>query len=481
MRNKKAFTLIELLVVISIIGILAVLTLIGLRAARVKAEDVHRKSDLRSIGNSLQSYAAENNEKYPISNDDGTGNGYCPEDLSDTSPTGKLLEFTHVPKPNPSSYYQYCHLADDTDFSLFTPSADQVTQLTYSDTGPSTAPTLADGSYDFIQPYWGYQGNNVTFEPNVEVISPNPFNVLVRWPYAIDNSHNVQYQLSYKKTADSAWTTLSKTDQTSHNLATLSNSSSYNFKVTASDPSNHTISTNEVVYNFSSSPSAPTWQPGVQFNTTFDRSIYRISSSLIPVATQDTTNLTLAMEYRLSSSSSWQYTSKPFTIVPVATETGIVDGIFLWAHTRAGTYEYRFKLINKQGSATYYPNNSNPTIFTQLVTGDPSRTDAISPMFACPRNSTGGQHCHISVYPESSQIKFAWEPAFDNVSSIKNYRIMYHDETAHTNTVIVNSPTNQITIPNSQLVSGHQYVFTIMAYDLSNNPALIPPVFVQIP
>lgn len=61
---KKGFTLIELLVVISIIGILATLVTANLNAARARARDAARKSDLKNIQTALRMYYNDNS-MYP--------------------------------------------------------------------------------------------------------------------------------------------------------------------------------------------------------------------------------------------------------------------------------------------------------------------------------------------------------------------------------------------------------------------------------
>lgn len=64
LKTKKGFTLIELLVVISIIGILAALVIANFNAARERARDVQRKSDLAQINRALRMYYNDNNA-YP--------------------------------------------------------------------------------------------------------------------------------------------------------------------------------------------------------------------------------------------------------------------------------------------------------------------------------------------------------------------------------------------------------------------------------
>lgn len=63
-RKNFGFTLIELLVVISVIGLLAALIMVNFNAARERARDVQRKSDLDQIKKALRMYYNDKNS-YP--------------------------------------------------------------------------------------------------------------------------------------------------------------------------------------------------------------------------------------------------------------------------------------------------------------------------------------------------------------------------------------------------------------------------------
>jgi type II secretion system protein G len=62
--NKKGFTLIEMLVVMAIIGVLAAISLVSFQTAQTKSRDSQRKSDLKQIANSLETYLNDKGE-YP--------------------------------------------------------------------------------------------------------------------------------------------------------------------------------------------------------------------------------------------------------------------------------------------------------------------------------------------------------------------------------------------------------------------------------
>ena len=63
-KNKNGFTLIELLVVISIIGVLSTIAMTSLNAARAKARDVVRLSDITQMQTALELYYADHGH-YP--------------------------------------------------------------------------------------------------------------------------------------------------------------------------------------------------------------------------------------------------------------------------------------------------------------------------------------------------------------------------------------------------------------------------------
>lgn len=65
MVRTRGFTLIELLVVIAIIGVLSSVVLASLNAARSRANDSKRLSDMREVQKALELYATSNNGQYP--------------------------------------------------------------------------------------------------------------------------------------------------------------------------------------------------------------------------------------------------------------------------------------------------------------------------------------------------------------------------------------------------------------------------------
>src|SRR3569833_1092954 len=74
MRSSKTrgFTLIELLVVIAIIAILAAILFPVFAKAREKARQISCASNARQIGRSILQYVQDNDETFPVGNNDGS-------------------------------------------------------------------------------------------------------------------------------------------------------------------------------------------------------------------------------------------------------------------------------------------------------------------------------------------------------------------------------------------------------------------------
>ena len=127
--NSKGFTLIELLVVIAIIGVLSSVVLVSLSAAREKARDAARKSDITQIAKALEMYYLDHGH-YPWwagspSCCGDTSMGACTtcpcsgDDWSDefdgrtarlynALDGGEYIELPLDPLNNETYYYRYC-------------------------------------------------------------------------------------------------------------------------------------------------------------------------------------------------------------------------------------------------------------------------------------------------------------------------------------------------------------------------------------
>ncbi len=131
MRIKKGFTLIELLVVISIIGMLTALIVVNFNAARERARDAQRKSDLVQVKKALRMYYNDQDPTvYP--EDDGGKILACGDPPTTTFDWGTEFvcgEMTYVKKlPNDplnkpgevdSPSYNYRQEDDGQDFCLW--------------------------------------------------------------------------------------------------------------------------------------------------------------------------------------------------------------------------------------------------------------------------------------------------------------------------------------------------------------------------
>lgn len=104
---KKAFTLIELLVVIAIIGILSSLFYPNFMAAREKARDSQRKSDLKQIQKALELYKQDRNPivfptSIPSASQCWTSGG-----VGTTCPAGTIYMNRFPVDPSPNKSYSF--------------------------------------------------------------------------------------------------------------------------------------------------------------------------------------------------------------------------------------------------------------------------------------------------------------------------------------------------------------------------------------
>lgn len=73
-KRRPGFTIVELLIVIIVIGILAGISLVAYNGVQLRAQNVRRQDDIKSIEAELESYAIHNDGTYPATTANSTAN-----------------------------------------------------------------------------------------------------------------------------------------------------------------------------------------------------------------------------------------------------------------------------------------------------------------------------------------------------------------------------------------------------------------------
>lgn len=73
-KRRPGFTIVELLIVIIVIGILAGISLVSYNGVQLRAQNVRRQDDLKSIEADLESYAIHHDGTYPATTANPTAN-----------------------------------------------------------------------------------------------------------------------------------------------------------------------------------------------------------------------------------------------------------------------------------------------------------------------------------------------------------------------------------------------------------------------
>lgn len=160
MANKHGFTLIELLIVIVIMGILAALITTNLFAARQRAQDSQKKSNLNQLQVALQSYYA-NYRHYPNNAGNNGFNffacGVAGQEQCTTSLTADNIEFmAKLPKTTSGQNdFRYYPCAGGDDFRLkinlaIESDADIQDSQNRCPAGTCTGQSLSYGTTDYI-------------------------------------------------------------------------------------------------------------------------------------------------------------------------------------------------------------------------------------------------------------------------------------------------------------------------------------------
>jgi hypothetical protein len=204
----------------------------------------------------------------------------------------------------------------------------------------------------------GYEGGSSTpetdttaptFSGSISTSSITSSSVALSWSKASDNvtaQANLQYQVQYKKSSASTWTTAKSytANITSFTVTGLSASTAYNFRVTVKDEAGNTTYKDVNATTSSAADTTPPTFSGSISTSSITSSSVALSWSKASDNVTAQANLLYQVQYKKSSASSWT-TAKSYTAnITSFTVTGL---------SASTTYNFRVTVKDEAGNTTY--------------------------------------------------------------------------------------------------------------------------------
>jgi len=204
----------------------------------------------------------------------------------------------------------------------------------------------------------GYEGGSSTpetdttaptFSGSISTSSITSSSVTLSWSKATDNvtaQANLQYQVQYKKSSASTWTTAKSytANITSFTVTGLSASTAYNFRVTVKDEAGNTTYKDVNATTSSAADTTPPTFSGSISTSSITSSSVALSWSKASDNVTAQANLLYQVQYKKSSASSWT-TAKSYTAnITSFTVTGL---------SASTTYNFRVTVKDEAGNTTY--------------------------------------------------------------------------------------------------------------------------------
>ncbi len=204
----------------------------------------------------------------------------------------------------------------------------------------------------------GYEGGSSTpetdttaptFSGSISTSSITSSSVALSWSKASDNvtaQANLQYQVQYKKSSASTWTTAKSytANITSFTVTGLSASTAYNFRVTVKDEAGNTTYKDASATTSSAADTTPPTFSGSISTSSITSSSVALSWSKASDNVTAQANLLYQVQYKKSSASSWT-TAKSYTAnITSFTVTGL---------SASTTYNFRVTVKDEAGNTNY--------------------------------------------------------------------------------------------------------------------------------